>query len=115
MRFNSIAIPYITCFAVLYLTSFLPIATVTVSGTSAITPLDRELIDQYTLTVTVNDGGSSVSHNLAVTIIDINDEIPELEKDIYILTTDLLESSADGLLSYLYNSIIQCLGKIIMY
>ena len=73
-----------------------------ISGTSAFTPLDRELVDQYALTVTVNDGEFAVSHNFVVLILDVNDEIPQLDKDTYIVPSELSEISVDGSLFYLY-------------
>ena len=80
----------------------------TISGTSSYAPLDRELIDQYSLVVTVNDGGLSISHNFDVLLLDVNDEIPELNKDTYIVASELIENSIDGslLLSLFFVTII---------
>ena len=75
----------------------------TISGDSTFTPLDRETIDLYTLTVTVTDGDAShtSSHVFDVVVVDVNDQIPFIEKDTYIVSTPLPEDSIDGLLCIL--------------
>ena len=74
----------------------------TISGLSTDTPLDRELRDSYSLTVTVNDQLRSVIHSFAVQITDVNDVTPKFEMDTYILTNNVLEDSTDGMHSLIY-------------
>ena len=90
-----------------YFLSF-SLATVTVSGDSTFTPLDRETVDSYTLTVTVTDGDAShtSSHDFDVVVVDVNDQIPNIEKDTYIVSTPLPEDSVDGMLFIIYLTIL---------
>ena len=68
-----------------------------ISGLATDTPLNREVRDSYSLTVTVNDQVRSVTHSFAVLVTDINDVTPTFEMDTYILTSDVLEDSANGM------------------
>ena len=72
----------------------------TISGDSNYTPLDRETMDSYILTVTVTDGVAlhTSSHDFEVIVVDVNDEIPFIEKDTYIVSIPLPEDSVDGTL-----------------
>ena len=64
---------------------------------SPTTRLDRELRDAYNLIITVNDGLTSVSHSFAILVDDVNDESPTFEKDTYVLTSEVLEDSVNGM------------------
>ena len=72
----------------------------TLSGLPTDTPLNREVRDSYSLTVTVNDELRSVIHSFTVQVTDVNDETPTFEMDTYILTSDVLEDSADGMAGF---------------
>lgn len=48
--------------------------------------LDREVISQYNLTIVVSDTNHTSSIVVIVDVVDVNDEAPTFENDVYDFT-----------------------------